>query len=108
MHMEPALRSKLGMLLSCYGSLGTRDFARSVTVACYTFCFTKQFSCFVKQKGGAGMANRSSDTLKKPTAPTGRNMNARQYWDSLERSFNKDFIEAAKKEHERRRRLQVD
>ncbi len=54
------------------------------------------------------MIGSMSNTPNKPTAPTGRNMNARQYWDSLERSFNKDFIEAAKKEHERRRRLQVD
>ena len=54
------------------------------------------------------MIGSMSNTPRKPTAPTGRNLNARQYWDSLERSFTKDFIEAAKKEHERRRRLQVE
>lgn len=54
------------------------------------------------------MSGTMPPTPDKPSAPTGRNLNARQYWDSLERSFTKDFIEAAKKEHERRRRLQVE
>lgn len=54
------------------------------------------------------MSENTSNTLKKPTAPTGRNLNAIQYWESLERSFNKDFIEAAKKEHARRHGLPVD
>lgn len=53
------------------------------------------------------MIGSMPNTPNKPTMPTGRNMNARRYWDSLERSFTKDFIENAKKEHERRRQLQA-
>ena len=44
----------------------------------------------------------------KPAAPTGRGLTPREYAASLRRSFNPDFIWEAKKEYERRRRMQAD
>ncbi|WP_143252598.1 hypothetical protein [Bifidobacterium pseudolongum] len=44
----------------------------------------------------------------KPAAPTGRGLTPREYAASLRRSFNPDFIREAKKEYERRRRMQAD
>lgn len=44
----------------------------------------------------------------KPAAPTGRGLTPREYVESLRRSFNPDFIREAKKEYERRRRMQAD
>ncbi|WP_165775796.1 hypothetical protein [Bifidobacterium scaligerum] len=39
--------------------------------------------------------------------PSGSGPNQEEYWKSLSRSFNKDFIKAAKEEHDKRKRLQV-
>ncbi|MBT1179635.1 hypothetical protein [Bifidobacterium vespertilionis] len=50
---------------------------------------------------------QEEQTLKRPTAPTGRNLNQDEYWKSLERSFNKDFIEQAREKYAQRQRLQV-
>lgn len=43
----------------------------------------------------------------KPAAPTGRGLTPKEYGTSLRRSFNQDFLREAKKEYERRRRMQA-
>lgn len=53
------------------------------------------------------MSENMSNTLKKPTAPTGYGLTAKQYGASLRKSFNQEFLQKAWEEHERRQRLQV-
>lgn len=43
-----------------------------------------------------------------PTAPTGRNLTQDEYWRSLERSFNKDFLKVAREKYEQHNGLPVD
>lgn len=52
------------------------------------------------------MAN-DKNGLRAATAPTGRDLKQEEYWKSLERSFNKDFIKDAREKYDRRKRLQV-
>lgn len=44
----------------------------------------------------------------RPTAPTGRNLTQEEYWRSLERSFNKDFLKVAREKYEQHNRLPLD
>lgn len=53
------------------------------------------------------MFGSMSNTQQEPTAPTGRGLTPKEYGTSLRRSFNPDFIREAKKEYERRRRMQA-
>ncbi|WEV53506.1 hypothetical protein OZX74_06190 [Bifidobacterium sp. ESL0798] len=46
--------------------------------------------------------------LERAKAPTGRNLKQDEYWQSLERSFNKDFIEVAREKYDKRKRLPLD
>lgn len=54
------------------------------------------------------MSGSMSNTQQEPTTPTGRGLTPKEYGTSLRRSFNQDFIREAKKEYERRWRLQAD
>lgn len=53
------------------------------------------------------MPGSISNTLQKPTAPTGRGLTPKEYGASLRKTFNQDFLREAKKDYERRRRLQM-
>ena len=53
------------------------------------------------------MSETMPNTPGKPAAPTGRGLTPKEYGTSLRRSFNQDFIREAKKEYERRRRMQA-
>lgn len=53
------------------------------------------------------MSESTSNTLKKPPAPTGYGLNPKEYGASLRESFDQDFLRRAREEHERRQRLQM-
>lgn len=54
------------------------------------------------------MSGTMPPTPDTPSAATGRGLTPKEYGESLRRSFNPDFIREAKKEYERRRRMQAD
>lgn len=49
-----------------------------------------------------------SKTLDRAKAPTGRNLDQYAYWESLKKSFNKQFIESARKQYGKGSRLPLD
>ena len=53
------------------------------------------------------MSGTMPPTPDKPSAPTGRGLTPKEYGESLRRSFNQDFLRKAKKDYERRRRMQA-
>lgn len=51
------------------------------------------------------MAIRKTEQAK--PAETKRSMNQNEYWESLSRSFNKQFVEEACNKYDKRKRLQM-
>lgn len=49
-----------------------------------------------------------SKTLDRAKAPTGRNLDQFAYWESLKKSFDKQFIESAREQYGKGRRLPLD
>lgn len=52
------------------------------------------------------MSDDKKDT-KRVTAPTGQGLIQDEYWNSLARSFNHDFIRSARESHKRSDRSQM-
>lgn len=49
-----------------------------------------------------------SKILDRAKAPTGRNLDQFAYWESLKKSFNKEFMESAREEYGKGSRLPLD
>lgn len=49
-----------------------------------------------------------SKTLDRAKAPTGRNLDQYAYWESLKKSFNREYVEGARERYEKAIRLPLD